>query len=108
MNLVLTSPEFDAALAAFIAATEARIEARRVAHFPNTSPALLELEHGLKYIRVVKRDGGSRSAFCFVRKPDGAILMAAGWKKPAKHARGSIFVNAGQDAVTEYGARYLR
>jgi hypothetical protein len=39
---------------------------------------------------------------------DGAILKSASWASPAKHARGSIYVNAGQDGVNEYGAHYIR
>jgi hypothetical protein len=49
-------------------------------------------ESGPKYVRVVRSspDGSSRSVFCFVRKEDGAILKAAGWKAPAKGERGNI------------------
>ena len=65
---------------------------------------------GRKYIRIVsehKLYGGQRSAFCFVEKSTGNVLKCAGWKTPAKHARGNIH-KVGKEGVGEYGALYLR
>ena len=105
------TPEFQVALNAFLLATQARINAQFAASYPNlTAPRLTVDLGGSKYFRIVRNEtyGTGRSVHCFVRIADGAVLKAAGWKTPAKHARGSIYVNAGQDAVTEYGAKYLR
>jgi len=101
-------PAFNDALTAFIAATQERIAKRFAEHYPRLTVPTLTAERGLKNVRIVSSDGASRYVFCFVRIADGAVLKAAGWKAPAKHARGSIYVNAGQDAVSEYGANYLR
>ena len=44
-------------------------------------------EIGRKYVRIVKTTHHQRSVYCFVRIDDGAILMAASWKTPAKGVR---------------------
>lgn len=106
----MTTTSFSTALSEFVAATQARLDADYARAYPGAvAPRLSVDPSGRKYLRVVKaHEYGGRSVFCFVRASDGAILKAEGWKAPAKHARGSIYVNAGQDAVTTYGARYLR
>ena len=101
--------EFNEALITFVNTTQARLDADYAAlygGFP-AAPALT-VDPGAVNVRIVKTSPASRSVYCFVRISDGAILKADGWKRPAKHARGSIFVNAGQDAVSTYGANRLR
>lgn len=53
-----------------------------------------------------------KSVFCFVRKADGAIFKAAGWKAPAKHPRGTIYIANGNNVdaygISPYGPVYLR
>lgn len=61
---------------------------------------------GKKYIRVVEDDA---RVFLFVDKTTGNILKPAGWKAPAKHARGNIFDDTkGLGQVGLYGPAYLR
>lgn len=106
-NTAVTAiPNFNVALEAFIAATQAKVN-KNHEDYPGYAPTLTA-EPGRKNVRIVATGTGSRYVFCFVRIEDGAILKAAGWKAPAKHSRGSIYVNAGQDAVGVYGANYLR
>lgn len=72
-------------------------------------PTTFEVESGRVYDRVVGVYGSSRSAFCFVRKSDGAVLKAASWKAPAKHVRGSIFATSPHGyGIGQFGANYLR
>ena len=48
---------------------------------------------GSKFYKVIMNDGGDhRSVYCFVDKRNGDILKSAGWKAPAKGARGSVLV----------------
>lgn len=62
-------------------------------------------QRGKKNIRII----GDGSVFCFIRIEDGAVLKAASWKAPAKHARGTIFTtDSTQYGVGKYGANYLR
>jgi len=51
----------------------------------------VETEAGSKFVRVVTSTAGSRSCYCFVEKATGNILKSAGWKAPAKGARGNIY-----------------
>lgn len=109
-NTAVTAvPDFNVALDSFVKATQQALIDHYERNYTRVWAPRLTVERGLKNVRVVSNDqNGSRSVFCFVRIADGAILKAAGWKAPAKHARGSIYVNNGQDAVTAYGANYLR
>jgi hypothetical protein len=67
---------------------------------------------GQKYARIVRLDGGNDqygSAYCFVDAA-GNIYKPAGWKAPAKHARGSIHdadFSIGK-GLGYYGPVYLR
>ena len=69
----------------------------------------LTFMRGKRYVRVISNAHGSRSAFCFVDRETGDVLKPAGWKGPAKHARGNIYdADHGAGGVTAYGAAYLR
>jgi hypothetical protein len=109
-NTAVTAiPDFNAALDTFVRTTQQKLHDEYERRFTRVFAPTLTVERGPKNVRIVANEtSGGRSVFCFVRIADGAILKAAGWKAPAKHARGSIYVNAGQDAVTIYGATYLR
>lgn len=78
---------------------------------------------GRRYLRVVSwdtdgaglvkvsldKDGNEirhRSVHCFIDKTTGDILKADGWKKPARWARGNIFVSS-TEGMSSTGARYL-
>jgi hypothetical protein len=112
--------EFPARLNKFVADAQAHIDAETARQFPNLVPDLLTIDPGGKsYIRLVKTrrfrdsegvvraDAGNRSSYCFVEVATGAVLKCESWKKPAKHARGSIFADtfAGY-GVGMYGANY--
>jgi hypothetical protein len=106
MQVKNATPEFNAALEAFVNAVQVRSDVR-YAQTPRLEAPKFSVMPGSKNVRVVSSQPGSRYVFCFVRIADGAVLKADGWKAPAKHARGSIFVNNGQDAVSDYGANYI-
>ena len=65
---------------------------------------------GRRYVRIVKSDAFSHcSAYCFVDKTNGDVLKPAGWKSPAKHARGNIYNDDnGLGCMGPYGPAYLR
>jgi len=110
MTTTLTATEFQIALDTFLATTQARLDREYAQNYGDYPAApTLTVDPGVKNVRIVANGPGPhRSVFCFIRKADGAVLKAAGWKAPAKHVRGSILVNAGQDAIGTYGANYLR
>jgi hypothetical protein len=66
----------------------------------------VDYELGKKYARVYKQDGTQRSAWGFVDLATGDILFAAGWKAPAKHARGNI--SNGATGMGEHSPPRLR
>lgn len=53
----------------------------------------LSAEPGRRYIRIVSYNGSQRSAWAFVDTTNGDVLKSAGWKVPAKGARGCIYDN---------------
>jgi len=61
-----------------------------------------------KYVRIIKSDRSSRSAYCFIEIATGNILKTASWQTPAKHARGNIRSPWWGTALNVYGATYLR
>jgi ABC-type uncharacterized transport system permease subunit len=76
---------------------------------------MITLEEGKKFVRVVRADKHlptgnitGRNVYCFVNKENGDILKAAGWKAPAKHARGSIHNANILEGCGAYGVAYLR
>ena len=48
---------------------------------------------GSKYFKVEMLSHGSRSVYCFIDKRSGDIYKAAGWRAPAKGARGSVLIS---------------
>lgn len=66
---------------------------------------------GARFIRIVVKDGPGCYAYAFVDRSNGNILKPAGWKGPAKHARGNIRdggpENGWAGACGLYGVKYL-
>lgn len=70
-------------------------------------------------INTADHNGQGRSVYCFICLQDGQtktlgkltagdIHKAAGWKAPAKHARGSVFSADFDNCAGPYGIAYLR
>jgi hypothetical protein len=98
-------PTFEVALAAFVAIVQALVNET---YAQNSAQPIVTAEFGQKNVRIVKT-WNQRTVHSFVRIEDGAILMSASFKKPAKHVRGSIYApDNGRSAVDAYGAKYLR
>ena len=64
------------------------------------------VDHGMVRARIVH----AGSAYCFVDYATGDVLKCAGYKAPAKHARGNIFSDKdGLEALDSQGfIKYLR
>jgi hypothetical protein len=74
-------------------------------------PEKIRVEYGTKYARLVRYEEGvelSGSAYGFIDRLNGDLLKADGWKKPAKHARGSIFNENPLTGCGPYGMAYRR
>ena len=57
--------------------------------FPTLAIPTVGFDNGRKYWRIWK-DGGQKSVYGFVRKDDGAIFRAAGWKGPQTKTKSAI------------------
>ena len=104
-------PSFDDALQMFVAAAQKIVEAGSPL---SSTRSVLRHSKGKRYIRVyrveVAKDTGyetTDSVYCFVDRNNGDVLKADSWKRPTKHARGSIYTpdNYGVDW---HGGKYLR
>jgi hypothetical protein len=93
----------------FVKVAQGIIDTHMAANFPNLDRPILSIDKGgRKYARIVRDDGSQKSVHCFVEIATGDILKPAGWKSPAKHARGNINdADGGASAMTPYGAKYL-
>lgn len=90
----------------------------RAANCPNLPKESLIPSEGERYIKVsrisesVDAQTGKpivNSAYGFIDRTNGDVLMAASWRAPAKHARGNIFApDNGLPCVGPYGIAYLR
>jgi hypothetical protein len=106
-SIVPDMASFDARLTDFVN----HLQDQSNAHLDGYYAFSIDPTKGSKNIRIERTVGGSsRSVECFVRKADGVIMKAAGWKTPfiAKGGpnapytrRGSIF-----DATTWVRSRW--
>jgi hypothetical protein len=102
-----TADDFEAASAAFVAGLQERIDSYNAANFPTNERTVLSTMEGKRYVRIVRSSHGSRSVWGFLDKTTGDILKAAGWKAPAKIARGNIFAASQFDGCGVYGPAYI-
>ncbi len=90
----------------------AKIDANwKACGYTHSSPPTITTEEGSLYIRVVKNEVGSRSVHCFIRKLDGAIIKAAGWKAPERRpssVRGYMTDDDFRNKITHHGVIYLK
>lgn len=97
--------EFNDALQAFVEGCKGVYGEHMARIAPNVPPDAFRLDWMQKRVRVVR--GGS--VHCFVDMTTGDVLKAAGWKAPAKHARGNIYdEHNGLAHIDPYGPAYLR
>lgn len=99
---------FEVAVASWLERAQAGVKAYHDRLCPNLPGrhSVLEVMRGPRYWRVVAVTDGQRSAFAFLDTKSGDVLKPAGWKGPAKHARGNVL--SGPDGVSGSGAHYLR
>lgn|SRR4030065_2583453 len=108
--MTTTGPKFGNALKTFVDGVQAIVRNNIETNFPSLPVPVITIEKGKRYIRIVRNERGQgRSVHCFIDTTNGDVLKAAGWKAPAKHARGNIFnPDNGLGSVGPYGGNYLR
>lgn len=102
------SPEFALALDNFVSLCNIRIADYCNKMGYSLAPDKVSvMPGGVKYIRIVREGLGSKSVHCFIDASNGDVLKAAGWKAPAKGARGNIFdAKCGVGRMGPYGPEY--
>ncbi len=105
----MTTEAFDAALQTFIDGCQ-RIHTAHMERYPNVPASVISARSGKRYVKIIMNANGvGGSVHCFVDATNGDVLKAAGWKAPAKHARGNIFdEHNGLGSMGEYGPASLR
>lgn len=95
----------------WLAACQKMIADHYAVNLTNLPVPTLTVERNPKYWRIVinKTKSESRSVYCFIDPMTGDVLKAAGFKSPAKGARGNLFDDSnGMARMTVYGAAYNR
>lgn len=96
---------FDAKFETFLTGCKTIYEDYKAKQFPGNPSEAWRVDYGTVRLRVVH--GGS--SYCFVDYETGDVLKCAGYKAPAKHARGNIFDEKnGLGSIGPYGPAYLR
>jgi hypothetical protein len=109
------------AIESFREKLSAYFDAETRSHYSSVTPDTVELEVSTKFTRVarVSPGHGGRSAYAFIAMEDGNnkalghykagdIFKPAGWKGPAKHARGNVFDAEPLKCCGLHGVAYLR
>lgn len=108
-----TTEKFDTAFATFLAGNQKITNDYfakncQITWIKELSFPVFEVTKGKKYIRIARVDGQT-SVHVFVNMQNGDVLMPAGWRGPAKHARGNIYdEHNGLKMMGPYGPAYLR
>lgn len=105
-----TAPTTPEMIAAFAVALEAKLEAHMAANhdYAGRPAKRIEIMRGPKYTRIVEA-GNQRCCYGFIENATGLLLKSDGWKKPAKHARGTLHTpTGGIEFAGPYGFAYLR
>jgi hypothetical protein len=110
----LATPQFQS----WLTGANKVLEDHRQQSFPNLPKELLVASEGERYIKVSRISENVdpqthrpivNSAYGFIDRTNGDVLMAASWRAPAKHARGNILnPDNGLPCVGPYGIAYLR
>ena len=107
--------EIEAKFETFVEGVKAKVAEHYATHYPTLTPDKIEVaKRGSVYWKLIRAVGnGQLSVYGFVRKADGAIFKAAGWKAPFTKGptaiRGYVTdVSNGLDATTEYGIVYAQ
>lgn len=105
MTQILTEAQINA----FVAGCQDIIQKYHTKAGYSFTPDTLEYSVGPRFVKIIRVGPGHRSVHCFLRRSDGAVMKAASWLAPAKHARGNVNdPDRGLGCMGPYGAAYLR
>lgn len=75
---------------------------------PNLEVPEYGYSKGKRFFKIFRVDSASKSVVAFVDRVSGDIYKPAGWKAPAKHARGNVLDKNSWRGHTDLGPYYLR
>lgn len=114
--------EIDIALIKYVRAVQENHNNYMKVNYSNVSPKTLVIQKGEQFAKIIKSESGThQSVYCFIALKDnetkglgkvnkGDLFKPAGWRAPAKHARGNILTSfdlAVKNSGT-FGIAYLR
>ena len=82
---------FDKSLENFLSVVTENTNEYYKTNYSNLTPPVYVNLGGRKYNKIVSESENSESVYCFVEKSTGLIYKPAGYRAPAKGARGSIY-----------------
>ena len=82
---------FDKSLENFLSVVTDNTNEYYKTNYSNLTPPVYVNLGGRKYNKIVSESENSESVYCFVEKSTGLIYKPAGYRAPAKGARGSIY-----------------
>ena len=96
-------------IAEFATRLQALLDREYGERYPNIDVPQISIAWGRRYAKMVRTDAAQSSVHSFVDMTNGNVLKAETWKKPAKHARGSVLGDdfgmngsrCGQNEVTD-------
>lgn len=108
-SVITDQLKLDAAVQTFLAHVQQVFNASCTGAYPVT-PAKVEATVGKKYIKFIKQEtfGCGRSAYAFINRENGDILLPKSWAAPAKGARGNVYQEATYGCAGPFGVSYLR
>ena len=108
--MVDVTEKFEKAVQEWLASCQKMLDVHYRTQYKNLVAPTLKIAKGSKNWKIVKvAEGGGRSVFAFIEVATGDILKPAGWKAPAKHARGNLWDDTkGMGRMTVCGPEYLR
>lgn len=109
MKVIYPDVEFNAKLDSLVSLINSKLADYYAKNFSNLAAPKVVPDPGFKYVKLVNHEHGiPSSVYGFVDKADGAIYMAAGWKKPSLNgARGNIYdEDNGIGACGPHGIKY--
>lgn len=116
----MMTEDFKAALDRFMEGAQKIMDDYHTANYPDspTRSVIFQDTGARKYLRIVEtryfkatneRDESYGSAWAFIDLGNGDVLKSAGWKTPARHARGNILdEHNGLKYIESTGPMYLR
>jgi len=111
--------ELEIAINDFVANLQSKMNEYYDKHLSSLNKPKIDIEYKEKWCKIVKSDCSSSSVYAWIALQNfetkelgpvvaGDIHKPASWKKPAKHARGTVLNEATWQCAGPYAIEYLK